>query len=187
MNILIVDTSCDSLTIGIKKGEETFGYKSTEARKGHSTMLLPALNELLNKAVLKLSEVDYFGAVTGPGSFTGVRIGVATVNAFGYAGNKKVVPVTAFEPFTYNKCDDVCFVIDAKHAFYTATKRDTILTYETIENSILPNGSILLDVDSVTPEMLIGAMEEKIKKGEYSASIKPFYMRASEAERNLKK
>lgn len=185
MNLLILDTSCDSLTIALKKGEKFFGYKSSEARKGHSTLLLPAINGLLQNAELKINDIDYFGVVLGPGSFTGVRIGVATVNAFGYATGKSVVGVTAFEPFTYNNCDDVLYAIDAKHAYYTAKKEGNSLKYETVENGVLSENAELLDVNSVTPEMLMRVLEEKIKNNECAQVVQPFYMRASEAERNL--
>ncbi len=188
MNLLIIDTSCDSLTLALKKGDELFKYKSLESRKGHSAFLLVGINELLQKAQLTLSDIDYFGAVVGPGSFTGVRVGVATVNAFSYATNKEVVSVTSFEPFAYNMPEGKLFAIDAKHGnYYTAKKVQDGLSYETLEGVTLPDSASVLDVSSVTPELLIAVMEEKVKRGDTSKTIKPFYMRASEAERNLKK
>ncbi len=186
MNFIVIDTSCDSLTIAIKKGDELYGYKSEENRKGHSTVLLPSLNDLLNKAELTLDDIDYFGAVVGPGSFTGVRVGVSTVNAFGYATKKPVIGVTAFEPFSYNMCEGSSLAIDAKHAYYIAEMRSGELVYRTDEAHEIGEAK-LIDPNSLTPDMLATVMEKKIALGKAEDAIKPFYMRASEAERNLKK
>ncbi len=187
MNFLVFDTSCDNLTIALKKGNELFGYKSQENRKGHSTILLPEINNLLQKAELSLSDIDYFGAIVGPGSFTGIRVGVATVNAFGYATGKKVVGVTSFEPFAYNVQDGNKIAIDAKHAFFLASKQGENLVYTTDEDHNLPDQATLIDQSLLTPDMLEKVMIDKIEKNEFEKTIRPFYMRASEAERNLKK
>lgn len=187
MNFLVFDTSCDNLTIALKKGNELLGYKSQENRKGHSTVLLPEINNLLEKAKLSLKDIDYFGAVVGPGSFTGIRVGVATVNAFGYATGKKVIGVTSFEPFAYNVQDGKTIAIDAKHAFFLATKQGEKLIYTTDEEHVLQSQATLIDQTDLTPEMLEKVMMDKIEKNEFEKTIRPFYMRASEAERNLKK
>lgn len=188
MNFLIIDTSSDCLTIAIKSNDKLFSYKSEESRKSHSVNLLPEINQLLKEANLELSNMDYFGCVVGPGSFTGVRIGVATVNAFGYAFNKPVIGVTAFEPFAYNSKADTTFAIDAKHGnYFTAKKVGNSLEYHTYEGEILPEGVQFIDVNSITAKSLACVMENKIKCGEQKVCVAPFYMRASEAERNLKK
>lgn len=188
MNFLAIDTSCDKLTIVIKKGDELFSYKSEENRKGHSTLLLPKVQELLDKSNLTLSQMDYFSAVVGPGSFTGVRVGVATVNAFAYATGKPVISVTTFEPFTYNKRVGDEFFIDAKHAYYVAKiKENNSLDYYTDETHTLKDSANLIDVDTLDPTILAKVVESKINSKEFSSTIKPFYMRESEAERNLKK
>ena len=188
MNFLAIDTSCDKLTIVIKKGEELFSYKSEENRKGHSTLLLPKVQELLDKANLTLSQMDYFSAVVGPGSFTGVRVGVATVNAFAYATGKPVISVTTFEPFTYNKGVGDEFFIDAKHAYYVAKiNQNRALEYYTDETHTLSSVANLIDVNTLDAVALAKVVEIKIDNNDYDSTIKPFYMRESEAERNLNK
>lgn len=187
MNYLIIDTSCDCLTIALKKDNKLFGYKSEQNRKGHSTVLLPAINDLLVESNLKISDIDFFGAVVGPGSFTGVRVGVATVNAFGYSTSKPVISVTAFEPFTYNM-QAGSVAIDGKHAYFVANVlSENKLEYYTKEEYILPNDCSLLNPNNITPEMLASIMEYKIENKIFDKEIRPFYMRESEAERNLKK
>ena len=185
MNVLCIDTSCDSLSLCLTVDDKVYPYKSDAARQSHSILLLPAIDQLLDKAGIKLSDVDYFSTVVGPGSFTGIRIGVATVNAFGYAYNKQVIGVTAFEPFTYNAKRCTNFAIDAKHSnYYLATKTEDGLTYRTLEGEPLPKGTKIIDERKLKPQDLLKATLIKIERGEYKTMIEPFYMRASEAERN---
>lgn len=188
MNVLCIDTSCDALTICLSVNGKVYPYKSETARQSHSIMLLPAINELLIKAGVQLSDIDYFSAIIGPGSFTGVRIGVATVNAFGYVYGKKVIGVTSFEPFTYNAKRYTNFAIDAKHSnYYLATLSDGKLHYNTIEGEPLPKSTKILNVEKVKPQDLLGATLKKLEDDDGVVMIEPFYMRASEAERNKAK
>ena len=186
MNVLVIDTSCDALTIALKVGEKVFSYKSMTARQGHSVSLLPSINNLLIEAGVSANDIDFFGAVVGPGSFTGIRVGVATVNAFAYANSKKVVAITTFEPFAYDKQSDE-YAIDAKHGNYYLAKRvGEKFEYETMEGGKLSPNACVLSVTEVSADNLLKIAEEKINSGEIYDMIKPFYMRASEAERNKK-
>lgn len=188
MKVLCIDTSCDALTLCLGVDGKVYPYKSDSARQSHSVLLLPAIDELLRQANIKLSDIDYFSAVVGPGSFTGVRIGVATVNAFGYVYGKKVIGVTSFEPFSYNTKRFTDFAIDAKHSnYYLATKVGDSLEYKTIEGEPLKKGAKLLQVEKVKPKDLLGATLKKIENGDGVVMLEPFYMRASEAERNKQK
>lgn len=188
MNVLCIDTSCDALTACLYANGKVYPYKSETARQSHSVMLLPAIDELLNKAGVKLSDIDCFSAVVGPGSFTGVRIGVATVNAFGYVYGKNIIGVTSFEPFTYNAKRYTNFAIDAKHSnYYLATVSDGELHYKTLEGEPLPKSTKILNVEKVKPQDLLGATMKRLEKGDGAIMIEPFYMRASEAERNKAK
>lgn len=187
MNVLCIDTSCDALTIALRSGEKIYTFKSMSARQGHSVMLLPEIEKLLSEASITVQDVDFFGVVVGPGSFTGIRVGVATVNAFAYANCKPVVEVTAFEPFAYIDTEGESFAIDAKHGnYYFAKRKGEDLIYQTIEGEPLPDNCKIISVTDVTPESLLGVVESKIKNEAIVKFAKPVYMRASEAERNKK-
>ena len=186
MNVLVIDTSCDALTIALKIGDKFYSYKSMTERQGHSVSLLPAINNLLTNAGITVNDVDYFGAIVGPGSFTGIRVGVATVNAFAYANSRKVVAITTFESFAYDKQSDA-YAIDAKHGnYYLAKKFEGGLQYQTLEGVGLPDNAEILSVTEISPENMMKVAESKIALGEVCDAITPFYMRASEAERNKK-
>ena len=87
------------------------------AEKRHAESVLPAAEELLRRHGLKTSDMDAFAVDVGPGSFTGVRIGVCLANALGLAHGKPVIAVNSLEtlaqPFQ-NENAPVCALIDAR-------------------------------------------------------------------------
>lgn len=89
MNYLLINTANDELVLIIYKNGQIFACNEKGAKK-HNEILLPKLQELLDNAGLTLNEIDEYGVVIGPGSFTGVRVGVATVKAFKDVFNKPV-------------------------------------------------------------------------------------------------
>lgn len=116
MNYLAIDTSGFHLTV-IAKGERgEYTYYNEDCSLRHSVMLMDAIELSLDRANLKKEEVDVFCCCLGPGSFTGIRIGVATAKAFAYALNKKVLGVTSFDILAYNKNEGKSVaLVDAKH------------------------------------------------------------------------
>ncbi len=116
MKCLAIDTSSSYLTIALIDGNDVYTEYVENCNLKHSTTLMPKIEELLNKSQIKLSEIDVFCSCVGPGSFTGIRIGVSTIKAFAYALNKKVVKVTSFDVLAYNKRSGKNLaVIDANH------------------------------------------------------------------------
>ena len=88
----------------------------------HAVSVLPAAQALLADAGLKTADMDAFAADVGPGSFTGVRIGVCMANALGAAHKKPVIAVNALEALAYKMRDavpestgTVCALIDARN------------------------------------------------------------------------
>ena len=119
MKYLAIDTSSDYLCVVLCDGEKRYEYFSPDGKTRHSVSLMPAVDELFEKSGLKPSDLDYFCAVKGPGSFTGVRIGISTVKGFCYATKKPALAVTAFDLCSYNDnaYEKLC-VIDACHSHY---------------------------------------------------------------------
>lgn len=81
MNYLLINTANEELVLAIIKDNQVF-FKKDSSLKRHNESLLPYLKELLNQAQIELKDIDEFGVVVGPGSFTGIRVGIATVKAF---------------------------------------------------------------------------------------------------------
>lgn len=89
MNYLLINTANEELSIVIVKNDEIFERSEKEIKR-HNEELLPKLQEVLAQSKLTLKDIDEYGVVIGPGSFTGIRVGVATIKAFKDVFNKPV-------------------------------------------------------------------------------------------------
>ena len=99
MLILGVDTTRDRLVAVLSDEYKTYYKVSDEGNKKHTSKLLPVIDELLSENGFTLDDVAAFSAVTGPGSFTGIRVGVSTINALSIC----ILPSAAasFDSFAY--------------------------------------------------------------------------------------
>lgn len=123
-NFLAIDTSGSYMTVlAYKNGRVFCSYVSDCAMK-QSTLLMTAVDETLKKADMSLSECDFFAAVVGAGSFTGIRIGISAVKGFSLAYDKPSLPVTSFDVAAYNAIDGnngkMLCLVDAMHDCYYA-------------------------------------------------------------------
>lgn len=89
MNYLLINTANEELVIVLSKDGTIFACNESQVKK-HNEVLLPKLQEVLTNANLTLNDIDEFGVVVGPGSFTGLRVGIATIKAFKDVFNKPV-------------------------------------------------------------------------------------------------
>lgn len=88
MNKLIVNTANDELFIVLKKGNEIFS-ELIGSKMHHNETMLPKIDEILSNNNLDIQEIEEYGVVIGPGSFTGIRVGISTIKAFRDAVNGK--------------------------------------------------------------------------------------------------
>lgn len=117
MKILGVDSSGMTASAalvqdGVLAGEYTINHKKT-----HSQTLLPMISEMMKMVETDIHSVDAIAVAAGPGSFTGLRIGAATVKGLGLAIDKPVVPVPTLEGLAFNMWgseDFVCPIMDAR-------------------------------------------------------------------------
>ena len=121
-NFLAVDTSNNHLAVlAVKNGAAHTVFIPDCAMK-HSVSVMPAVEEALTKADMRLEECDFFAAVVGAGSFTGIRIGISVVKGFCLAFGKPALPVTSFDVLAYNALDEgkILCLVDALHDCYYA-------------------------------------------------------------------
>ncbi len=128
MRALAIDTS--TATAGIAVVDETglLAEFLLKDMKTHSQKLVPMLSEILESLRLTPSDIDIYAAVTGPGSFTGIRIGVTTVKALAYALKKPTAGITSLDALAnaaaVSEDNLVCPMIDARNnQVYTALYR----------------------------------------------------------------
>lgn len=102
MKILALDTSTMMATCAVLDENRVLGEYSLNQEETHSEKLVPMVKEVLDSLGLKVSDIDIYGVATGPGSFTGLRIGVATIKAFAHLFNKPVIGISTLEALAFN-------------------------------------------------------------------------------------
>ena len=118
-NFLAVDTSNNHLAVMAMKNGVAHTVFIPDCAMKHSVSVMPAVEEALKKADMRLEECDFFAAVVGAGSFTGIRIGISVVKGFCLAFGKPALPVTSFDVLAYNALDGkVLCLVDALHDCY---------------------------------------------------------------------
>lgn len=124
MKILSVDSSSVSASVAITENGVTLAENFINNGLTHSQTLMPMIEKTLNDANVSAKDVDIFAITNGPGSFTGVRIGIASVKGMADALKKKCVAVSTLEaiaePLKNQDCI-ACAVMDARcNQVYTA-------------------------------------------------------------------
>lgn len=201
MKYLAIDTSGDLIVLAVN-GDKTALRYLQGCTSQHSLTLMPDIEECLSECGLSLSDLDFIAAVTGPGSFTGIRIGVSTVKALCFSCQKPALSLTAFDCLAYDdNAPSKCFcVIDANHDnFYCAAyeNKQVVLNpcfltkaqaeemscgYTVVSGKELPfERSVVAD--------LPGGLENAVNAlcgdvGDY-ANMAPLYVKRSQAEEEL--
>ncbi len=124
MIILALDSTAKAAAAALLDGNRLLAKEMHDDGNTHSCTLLPMVERLLAANSLTVDDIDLFAASAGPGSFTGVRIGAATLKGLAFGRNKPCVAVSALHALAYNlRGSDgvVCALMDARRGqFYTA-------------------------------------------------------------------
>ena len=102
MIILALDTTENTAAAAILDGENILASETLGLTKTHSETMLPILSELLTKCGRTFEDIDLYACAAGPGSFTGVRIGVAVIKGLAFGRNKPCMGVSAVEALAEN-------------------------------------------------------------------------------------
>ncbi|MCQ2488686.1 MAG: tRNA (adenosine(37)-N6)-threonylcarbamoyltransferase complex dimerization subunit type 1 TsaB [Clostridia bacterium] len=130
MRIFSVDCSAGPASVAIVEffddgTNEVLAYSFKNEGLTHSQTLVPMMDEVLKTANLELSDIDFYAINAGPGSFTGVRIGVAALKGITALSDANCIPVSTLHSMAYNYIDKnvtVCATMDARcNQAYTAT------------------------------------------------------------------
>ena len=117
MRILAVDSSATAASAAVTDDDKILSEFYTNTGLTHSQTLMPMVESALKCASIELSSIDVFAVTNGPGSFTGVRIGVAAVKGIAMPFDKPCVGVSTLEAIAYNMLGIdciVCAVMDAR-------------------------------------------------------------------------
>lgn len=147
--VIGIDTSGGVCSVAAVSDSNLICEFSINHKKTHSAMLIPMLDEMLNKAELSLEDASLFAVASGPGSFTGLRIGAASAKGLSFALDRPIVGVPTLMALSFNlsHVDGViCPIMDARrNQIYTAAysyEKDGI---DTINNPLVSPDAIAID------------------------------------------
>lgn len=116
MKILCIDTSSNICSVALLEDTNLIKELVISDSKTHSENLMPLVKELLDETRISLNEINLIACDNGPGSFTGIRIGIATIKAFSEVYNIPVIGISSLECLAYNSSSEtICSLIDAKN------------------------------------------------------------------------
>ena len=135
MNVFAMDTSSLTASVAVLNDDKLLGEYTVSNKLTHSQTVMPMTDELLKTLNMSLDDIDVFAVCVGPGSFTGLRIGMATIKTFGQALSKKVIGVSSLDAiaynFVYNDGYTIAPIIDSRrNEVYNALYKDGIKTVE---------------------------------------------------------
>ncbi|MBE6818702.1 MAG: tRNA (adenosine(37)-N6)-threonylcarbamoyltransferase complex dimerization subunit type 1 TsaB [Ruminococcaceae bacterium] len=140
MKILAIDSSAVSCSVALSNDSEIIALEFVNNGLTHSQTLLPMVECVCQKAQVSLQDIDLFAVTNGPGSFTGVRIGVAALKGLAFPADKPCIGISTLEVIAANIEKEDCIAIacmDARRAqVYTATFESVTLRRLTPDEAV---------------------------------------------------
>lgn len=197
---LFIDTSISFPTISIIREKDVLFNFHEEIKSDMSSKILPIIDEGLTKSNISLGDVDRIFVVTGPGSFTGIRIGVTIAKTIAWSLNKPVIPISSLEYMAtmqtgkkylipmidarrgnvfagiYNnnlECIQNDNLISVQLLLENKNEDYEFLSYDNIEKSILPIPDVVKIINKHIDD-----------SGVNPHNLKPNYLKLTEAEEN---
>ena len=163
MKILAIDTSSKICSISILDNNNIIAEKHNDEETTHSQKLMPLINDILNENNLTLDDINLLACCQGPGSFTGIRIGISTVKAFADVKNIPIIGVTSLESLAYNIKENsiIATIIDAKNenvyfAMYELNDNSYTCIYEPTATTISDSIQIINNFKNNKKLVLVG-------------------------------
>lgn len=154
--ILHIDTALQRGNVGIAKNGESLWNVQSDDQYNHAAFVQPAIEEVLKQSGYRLTDVDAIGVIAGPGSYTGIRVAMASAKGLCYALNKPLLTVNTLEVMTlaaiekFPAIDVYCPMIDAR--------RNEVFTalYNERMELVMPVQALILDETSFEQQLSYG-------------------------------
>jgi tRNA threonylcarbamoyl adenosine modification protein YeaZ len=192
MLILAADTSLPILSIALVDDGTLVGVVAFEGRGSRNEKLLPAIDYLLAENAIDRAAIDLFAVTRGPGSFTGVRIGLATLQGLALALGKPVCTMSTHEAVAYGEPGRVSVIDDAGRGELYVSSFDDGREVAAPHLGTRPEGRVIeiatfLQHDNVALRCARRALAiERAGEGEQHRDVTPIYVRLAEAEVKLR-
>jgi tRNA threonylcarbamoyladenosine biosynthesis protein TsaB len=162
VKLLVIDTATTANSIAISVDGRLVSECFANPEKTHSASLLAGLDRALCSAGYTVDSLDAIAVSLGPGSFTGLRVGIATVKGLALASGKKVVGISTLAMLAMNlpfATHQVCPMLDArKNEVYTALYRCTDLPELLVADCVVPPADFLKNIQEPTIFLGSGAL-----------------------------
>ena len=157
MNILSVDSSSKVATVALLNDDMIIGEYVLNNKREHSTILMDLIENILTECNISIDDIDGYVVSKGPGSFTGLRIGMATIKGLSFGSNKPYISISSLDALAYSLISFdgiICPIMDAL--------RDSVYTCLYKNN----NGNLekLTDYSALDLDELIEVLKEKGEK-----------------------
>lgn len=157
MIVLSMDSSSLVTTVALLRDEHVLGEFTINFKREHSVILMEKVEELLKDCEIDINDVDGFVVSKGPGSFTGLRIGMATVKGLSMGSNKPYVSVSSLDALAYSLLNFdglICPIMDAL--------RDSVFTciYKNVDGNLTK----VIDYSALSLEELASELNSKGEK-----------------------
>jgi tRNA threonylcarbamoyladenosine biosynthesis protein TsaB len=208
MITLFIDTADKYLSINLYKEMNLISFFKEQNDLNLSSRLVPVLKSVIEKSNIDKKEIDKIMVVTGPGSFTGTRMGVTVAKTYAYALNKEIVGISKLELLASTSFEEkyILSVMDARANYVYAglydkelnnVIKDSYLSIEELLDKIKPYTNIVMatydDIDlgikKILPEENIDRIVNKYinDRGINAHKLNPTYLKRTEAEEKYDK
>ena len=186
MKLLVCDTSNSNCSAGVFEDGKEICYELSFETKTHSETFMPLVHSVMERANIKHEDLDGYAVTVGPGSFTGIRIGVAAVKGMALAAGKKCIAVSSTEALA-RSCENATMTpksetlivpaIDARNnrVFAQAAEDDTL-------RSLIPDDAYdadaLAEKISKIPEVIYGKRRQILVVGSGATVLKKAFEKA---------
>ena len=169
MILLSVDTSGSTASAAVVQDGLLLGYRMLYTKRAHSQILLPMAKQLLAETGHTVQEVDLFAAANGPGSYTGLRIGIAAMQALAFAGNRQCAGISTLEGMAWTNCGSTgilcaCLAARQRLCYCAFFESDGATVSRLTEDQVCDAGDIAAQIEhSSEPVTVIGDGAEILK------------------------
>ncbi len=185
MKVLGIDTSAVVCSVALVSDDETIASKTLSDGLTHSETLLPLVKEILEESKTMLSDLDGIAISHGPGSFTGLRIGISAVKGLAISHGIPCIGVSTIEALAMNAIDFegtlVCPVMDARRGeFYNGLFRiENGNLIRLCEDRAIPGEAIAQELTAYENVMILGDGSDKFiqQNSDFSECIAPLDLR----------
>ena len=193
MKYLFINSATANLVVAIiNNGKIAYIYDNNDGNDTSSKMM-PVLDEAFKKSELKPKDIDKIFVVTGPGSFTGIRVGLTVAKVMAYSLNIPIIPISSLEVMVSGNGGTA--LINARRGYVFAGSYDSNLNTLYHDSYVLMNDHLLkpyvsydsFDFETIKPNIDILKVVKKHEndKDVNPHLIKPNYLKLTEAEEKL--